>query len=224
MPTRVLQLGRIGSPGDALSPRRSWVRSYCWGVFRCSPAGWLAGFNRRLYVRHRRPDRFEANLVVIGAGTAGVATACTAAASRAKVVLIGTDRPEAVSMERCTSRRRVRAGTGAHRLAVGRHGRRPDDHYPQYRHRHGQRAGGARDPGSRRRPLADSPFRPADRGTAGAPARAGRWYGRLRAGTGLPWARQRRDAARGIPRLLATEEEAASAPSSKDCEPEACGY
>ncbi len=42
----------------------------------------------RVLSRYRRPDRFDANLIVIGGGSAGLVTAYIAAAVRAKVILI----------------------------------------------------------------------------------------------------------------------------------------
>jgi pyruvate/2-oxoglutarate dehydrogenase complex dihydrolipoamide dehydrogenase (E3) component/uncharacterized membrane protein YdjX (TVP38/TMEM64 family) len=47
---------------------------------------------RRVYARWPRPARFERNLVVIGAGSAGLVSAYIAAAVRAKVTLIERDR------------------------------------------------------------------------------------------------------------------------------------
>jgi pyruvate/2-oxoglutarate dehydrogenase complex dihydrolipoamide dehydrogenase (E3) component/uncharacterized membrane protein YdjX (TVP38/TMEM64 family) len=49
-------------------------------------ARWLQG--RRVYHGHRKPKRFDYNLVVIGAGSAGLVTAYIAAAVKAKVALI----------------------------------------------------------------------------------------------------------------------------------------
>lgn len=43
---------------------------------------------RRIYARWKRPPRFDRNLVVIGAGSAGLVTAYIAAALRAKVTLV----------------------------------------------------------------------------------------------------------------------------------------
>jgi pyruvate/2-oxoglutarate dehydrogenase complex dihydrolipoamide dehydrogenase (E3) component/uncharacterized membrane protein YdjX (TVP38/TMEM64 family) len=47
---------------------------------------------RRVYARWKRPRKFERNLVVIGAGSAGLVAAYIAAAVRAKVTLIEKDR------------------------------------------------------------------------------------------------------------------------------------
>jgi pyruvate/2-oxoglutarate dehydrogenase complex dihydrolipoamide dehydrogenase (E3) component/uncharacterized membrane protein YdjX (TVP38/TMEM64 family) len=47
---------------------------------------------RRVYARWKRPRRFERNLVVIGAGSAGLVSAYIAAAVKAKVTLVERDR------------------------------------------------------------------------------------------------------------------------------------
>lgn len=47
---------------------------------------WLTA--RRVYAGHKRPDRFNYNLIVIGAGSAGLVSAYIAAAVKAKVALI----------------------------------------------------------------------------------------------------------------------------------------
>jgi pyruvate/2-oxoglutarate dehydrogenase complex dihydrolipoamide dehydrogenase (E3) component len=47
---------------------------------------------RRVYARWRRPAKFDRNLVVIGAGAAGLVAAYIAAAARAKVTLVEKDR------------------------------------------------------------------------------------------------------------------------------------
>lgn len=96
------QLGRVGSAADILSPAVVGSLALL-GVFPLL-ARRLAGAlrARHRYARYRRPDCFDANLVVIGAGATGLATARAAAASRAKVVLIGEDRPAAGALARCT--------------------------------------------------------------------------------------------------------------------------
>jgi pyruvate/2-oxoglutarate dehydrogenase complex dihydrolipoamide dehydrogenase (E3) component/uncharacterized membrane protein YdjX (TVP38/TMEM64 family) len=50
------------------------------------------GRSRRVYRRWKRPRRFERNLVVIGAGSAGLVTAYIAAAVKAKVTLVEKQR------------------------------------------------------------------------------------------------------------------------------------
>ncbi|NHA13490.1 FAD-dependent oxidoreductase [Thioalkalivibrio sp. XN279] len=82
------QLARIESPGDVFSP--GLVAAFALiGVMPLLTrwlARWLQG--RRVYRGHRRPRRFDYNLAVIGAGSAGLVTAYIAAAVKAKVALI----------------------------------------------------------------------------------------------------------------------------------------
>src|SRR5258708_28046508 len=47
---------------------------------------------RKVYSRFKRPRRFDRNVVVIGAGSAGLVSAYIAAAVKAKVTLIEKDR------------------------------------------------------------------------------------------------------------------------------------
>jgi pyruvate/2-oxoglutarate dehydrogenase complex dihydrolipoamide dehydrogenase (E3) component/uncharacterized membrane protein YdjX (TVP38/TMEM64 family) len=86
------QLGQIRSPGDVLSPQLIGAFVLL-GVF---PLGakkivdaWKA---RRVYARWPRPARYDRNLVVIGAGSAGLVSAYIGAAVRAKVTLIEKER------------------------------------------------------------------------------------------------------------------------------------
>ena len=82
------QLARIESPGDVFSP--GLVAAFALiGVMPLLTrwlARWLQG--RRVYRGHHRPRRFDYNLAVIGAGSAGLVTAYIAAAVKAKVALI----------------------------------------------------------------------------------------------------------------------------------------
>lgn len=79
---RIDQLSRIASPGVLLSFALlglvPWIAR--WGV--------RAVQRRRVYARWHRPTRFDRNLVVIGAGAAGLVSAYIAAAVKAKVTLI----------------------------------------------------------------------------------------------------------------------------------------
>ncbi len=82
------QLAAISSISDILSPVLilsflllaifPWIAR--WGIGRIKM--------HRLYARWPRPEKFDRNLVVIGAGAAGLVTAYIAAAVRAKVTLI----------------------------------------------------------------------------------------------------------------------------------------
>ena len=82
------QLARIDSPQGLLSPTLLASLALL-GLFP-----WLARAlldlvkRRRVYAGWTRPRRFERNLVVIGAGAAGLVTAYIAAAVRAKVTLV----------------------------------------------------------------------------------------------------------------------------------------
>ncbi|GJL74554.1 FAD-dependent oxidoreductase [Nitrosomonas sp.] len=82
------QLAAISSLSDILSPEL--IGSFI--LLAAFPwlARWSIGIvkRRRLYARWPKPARFDRNLVVIGAGAAGLVTAYIAAATRAKVTLI----------------------------------------------------------------------------------------------------------------------------------------
>jgi pyruvate/2-oxoglutarate dehydrogenase complex dihydrolipoamide dehydrogenase (E3) component/uncharacterized membrane protein YdjX (TVP38/TMEM64 family) len=82
------QLARIRSAGDILSPGLVFAFALL-GVLPLLmrwTMQWLAA--RRVYRGHRRPARFDYNLIVIGAGSAGLVSAYIAAAVKAKVALI----------------------------------------------------------------------------------------------------------------------------------------
>lgn len=82
------QLGRIDSLGDILSAKVIGAFVLL-GLFPLVARKVLQKFrSRQVYKRWRKPDRFDRNLVVIGAGAAGLVAAYTAAAAKAKVTLI----------------------------------------------------------------------------------------------------------------------------------------
>jgi pyruvate/2-oxoglutarate dehydrogenase complex dihydrolipoamide dehydrogenase (E3) component/uncharacterized membrane protein YdjX (TVP38/TMEM64 family) len=82
------QLGRIGSLRDVVSPGLIGAL-LALGVFPLAAKKLIDAYKaRRVYARWQRPARFERNLVVIGAGSAGLVSAYIAAALRAKVTLI----------------------------------------------------------------------------------------------------------------------------------------
>ncbi len=86
------QLARIATPGDVLSPGLI-VAFALLGLLPLIMrlfTRWLDA--RRVYKGHARPRRFDFNLVVIGAGSAGLVSAYIAATARAKVALIERDR------------------------------------------------------------------------------------------------------------------------------------
>ena len=82
------QLARIESPRGILSPTllASFVLLGIFPLIAKKIVGIVKA--RRVYARWPKPRRFDRNLVVIGAGAAGLVTAYIAAAVRAKVTLI----------------------------------------------------------------------------------------------------------------------------------------
>jgi len=82
------QLARIESPSDVLSPGLvgAFVLIGLMPLLMRWLARWLQG--RRVYRGHRKPKKFDYNLVVIGAGSAGLVTSYIGAAVKAKVALI----------------------------------------------------------------------------------------------------------------------------------------
>ena len=82
------QLARIESPSDVLSPGLvgAFVLIGLMPLLMRWLARWLQA--RRVYRGHRKPRKFDYNLVVIGAGSAGLVTSYIGAAVQAKVALI----------------------------------------------------------------------------------------------------------------------------------------
>jgi pyruvate/2-oxoglutarate dehydrogenase complex dihydrolipoamide dehydrogenase (E3) component/uncharacterized membrane protein YdjX (TVP38/TMEM64 family) len=82
------RLASIDSTGDILSPALlgSLVLLGVFPLFARAGVSWLA--RRKVYAGWRRPDRFDRNLVVIGAGSGGLVSAYIAAAVRARVTLV----------------------------------------------------------------------------------------------------------------------------------------
>ena len=82
------QLARIDTPADVLSPGLLGALVLL-GLFPLLARKLLDGVKaRRVYAPWRRPARFDRNLIVIGAGSAGLVSAYIAAALRARVTLI----------------------------------------------------------------------------------------------------------------------------------------
>jgi pyruvate/2-oxoglutarate dehydrogenase complex dihydrolipoamide dehydrogenase (E3) component/uncharacterized membrane protein YdjX (TVP38/TMEM64 family) len=82
------QLAAIGSLRDVLSPGLIGAL-FALGVFPLVAKKVVDLYKaRRVYARWQRPARFERNLVVIGAGSAGLVSAYIAAAVRARVTLV----------------------------------------------------------------------------------------------------------------------------------------
>jgi len=82
------QLAKIDSPAGILSPALlgSFVLLGLFPLIAKKIVGTLAA--RKVYAGWQRPARFDRNLIVIGAGSAGLVTAYIAAAVKAKVTLI----------------------------------------------------------------------------------------------------------------------------------------
>jgi pyruvate/2-oxoglutarate dehydrogenase complex dihydrolipoamide dehydrogenase (E3) component/uncharacterized membrane protein YdjX (TVP38/TMEM64 family) len=82
------QLARIDSPGEILSPVMLLSLSLL-GMFPLA-ARWLVNMlnRKKVYRGHQRPSKFDRNLVVIGAGSAGLVSAYIAAAVKADVSLV----------------------------------------------------------------------------------------------------------------------------------------
>ena len=86
------QLARIDSPGDVLSP--GLIGAFVLLGLLPLLMRWLARAlaARRVYRGHARPKRFDYNLIVIGAGSAGLVSAYIASVVKARVALIERDR------------------------------------------------------------------------------------------------------------------------------------
>ncbi|MBC9071255.1 FAD-dependent oxidoreductase [Thauera sp. CAU 1555] len=82
------QLAQIDSPAGILSPGLlgAFVLLGVFPLLARKAVDWVRA--RRVYAGWLRPSRFERNLVVIGAGSAGLVTAYIAAAVKAKVTLV----------------------------------------------------------------------------------------------------------------------------------------
>jgi pyruvate/2-oxoglutarate dehydrogenase complex dihydrolipoamide dehydrogenase (E3) component/uncharacterized membrane protein YdjX (TVP38/TMEM64 family) len=82
------QLARIETPGDVLSPGLIGAFALL-GLLPLIMRWFTHWLNaRRVYKGHTRPRHFDFNLIVIGAGSAGLVSAYIAATARAKVALI----------------------------------------------------------------------------------------------------------------------------------------
>ena len=85
------QLARVESLADILSPGLlfSFVLLGCLPLVVKHLVDWVRA--RQVYARWPRPAKFDRNLIVIGAGSAGLVTAYIAAAAKASVTLIEKD-------------------------------------------------------------------------------------------------------------------------------------
>jgi len=86
------RLGEISTPSDILSPGviGSFVLLAAFPWFSRSGLRYFKA--KRAHARWPKPRRFDRNLIVIGAGAAGLVASYTAAAARAKVTLIEANR------------------------------------------------------------------------------------------------------------------------------------
>ena len=86
------QLASISSLRDVLSPGLlgSFVLLGLFPLIAKALIGWLQ--SRKVYAKWPKPRRFDRNMVVIGAGAAGLVTAYIAAAVKAKVTLVEAQR------------------------------------------------------------------------------------------------------------------------------------
>ncbi|HNM02829.1 MAG TPA: FAD-dependent oxidoreductase, partial [Leptospiraceae bacterium] len=82
------QLVSLNSPKDILSPVLM-ISFAALGMLPIAAKFFLSFLqNRRLYANYKKPDKFDYNIAVIGAGAAGLVTSYISAAVRAKTLLI----------------------------------------------------------------------------------------------------------------------------------------
>ncbi len=86
------QIARIDSPGDIASP--GLLLSFAALGLTPWAGKWIMNWTkkRRVYARWTKPKSFERNLVVIGAGAAGLVSSYIAATVKAKVTLVEADK------------------------------------------------------------------------------------------------------------------------------------
>ena len=113
------QLARIQHLSDVASPRLLLTFTLL-GVFPLIARGVVRGLQkRRVYARWRRPPSFDRNLVVIGAGAAGLISAYIAATVRAKVTLVEAHRMggDCLNYGCVPSKALIRSATLAYQMA-----------------------------------------------------------------------------------------------------------
>jgi pyruvate/2-oxoglutarate dehydrogenase complex dihydrolipoamide dehydrogenase (E3) component/uncharacterized membrane protein YdjX (TVP38/TMEM64 family) len=113
------QLAHIKRLADIASPRLLLSFTLL-GIFPLIARGAVRAFQkRRIYARWRRPRRFDRNLVVIGAGAAGLVSAYIAATVKAKVTLIESHRMggDCLNYGCIPSKALIRSATLAHQMS-----------------------------------------------------------------------------------------------------------
>ena len=117
------QLARIESLSGILSP--GILMSFALlGVFPWLSRRLLGSWQRRrVYARWQRPRQFDRNLVVIGAGAAGLVTAYIGAAVKAKVTLIEAHKMggDCLNYGCVPSKALIKSATLAHQMRHGEH-------------------------------------------------------------------------------------------------------
>lgn len=112
------QLAQIDSLQGLLSP--PLVLSFALlGIFPWVARALVRGFNRnRVYKGWKRPPRFDVNLIVIGAGAAGLVSAYIATATKAKVALIeaGEMGGDCLNFGCVPSKALIRSAAAAHQM------------------------------------------------------------------------------------------------------------
>jgi pyruvate/2-oxoglutarate dehydrogenase complex dihydrolipoamide dehydrogenase (E3) component/uncharacterized membrane protein YdjX (TVP38/TMEM64 family) len=113
------QLARIQKLSDVASPRLLLSFTLL-GIFPLIARGIVRTLRkRRVYARWRRPSSFDRNLVVIGAGAAGLISAYIAATVRAKVTLVEAHRMggDCLNYGCVPSKALIRSATLAYQMA-----------------------------------------------------------------------------------------------------------
>ncbi len=113
------QLARIQHFSDVASPRLLLTFTLL-GIFPLIARGMVRTLQkRRVYARWRRPSSFDRNLVVIGAGAAGLVSAYIAATVRAKVTLVEAHRMggDCLNYGCVPSKALIRSATLAYQMA-----------------------------------------------------------------------------------------------------------
>jgi pyruvate/2-oxoglutarate dehydrogenase complex dihydrolipoamide dehydrogenase (E3) component/uncharacterized membrane protein YdjX (TVP38/TMEM64 family) len=113
------QLARIQRLSDVVSPRLLLAFTLL-GMFPLIARGIVRALQkRRVYARWRRPSSFDRNLVVIGAGAAGLVSAYIAATVRAKVTLVEAHRMggDCLNYGCVPSKALIRSATLAYQMA-----------------------------------------------------------------------------------------------------------